>query len=74
MSQQGSSTIDYKRLGETTGKAWRLGHVEASGGECISAIRHFSERLKVPQGQEQTDFTVGFASGVAAVDKERAKA
>ena len=60
--------MDYEKLGEITGKAWRLGHMEGDGGASHEACSTALDELRVPQ-EEREAFYRGWVAGVEAVDE-----
>ena len=60
--------MDYYKLGEVAGKAWRLGHMEGDGGASHEACSIALDTLHVPQ-EERMDFYRGWVAGVEAVDE-----
>src|SRR5438270_909197 len=64
--------MDYYKLGETAGKAWRLGHMGASQGEIYTAAKEAAERLAENEAANfyHDEVGRGFYAGVLAVDKQ----
>lgn len=65
------SNVDYKKLGEVQGKAWRLGHPNGSRKDQSTAMVKAS--MKVPEPSLRT-FNDGFRAGVKSVDQNKSKA